>query len=99
MATKDSGLVVAREAVVITVGAKPVEYHTADVRNQRTGEIVEGVPLTEAEPKDPGDEGIPYAFKAYQKVRKDHPAVKACPGAFIPYEELTDADRELVTAA
>ena len=102
MATKtedkiEKGLVVAREAICITVGARPVEYHEAKVLNQRT-EQMETVPLTEIDPKDPGDDGIPYAFKAYQKVQRDHPAVKACPGAFIPYEELSEADLELVTS-
>ena len=94
---KDSGLVVAKEAIVITVDARPVEYHKAKVLDRRTEQKVE-VELTEIDPKDPGDDGIPYAFKAYQKVRKDHPAVKACPGAFLPYEELSESDLELVTS-
>lgn len=93
-----SGLVVAREAVVINVGAKPAVWHTAEVLNKRTDQI-ETVNLTEVEPKEPEEEGIPYAFKAYQKVRADHPAVLECPQAFMAYDDLSPADRELVTAA
>lgn len=92
-----SGLVVAREAIVINVGGRPIEWHTADVTNKRTGAIHKDLPLTEAPPKDPGDEGIPYAFKAFQRVNRNHPAVKECPDAFIPIEDLSPAEAELVT--
>jgi hypothetical protein len=75
-------LVAAREAIVINVGARPLRYGTVTVRDRRTGEMVT-IPDTNHDPIDPGDEGVPYAFKALQKVAADHPAVKACPGAFI----------------
>jgi hypothetical protein len=87
---KGSNLVVAREAVVITVGARPIEYGKLEVRHNKTGELVtidDHNVMT-----DEGDEGIPYAFKAFQKVNKKHPAVKANPGAFMPLEEADEAD-------
>ena len=90
MAKSKSNLVVAREAIVINVGARPIEYGQIDVRNRRTGEMVtiddHNVML------DEGDDGIPYAFKAFQKVNKNHPAVKANPGAFMPLDEVDEAD-------
>jgi hypothetical protein len=88
-----SSKMVAREAIVVNVGARPIEYGKITVVDRKSGEtktidnhnnIVDG-----------GDEGIPYAFKAFQRVSKNHPAVKACPGAFIPAEEV---DEDLVTA-
>ena len=90
------GLVVAKEAIVIVVGASPPEYHKADVTNQRTGELHKDLPLTEVSPKEPGDDGVPYAFKAFQKVNRNHPAVKANPGAFVDMDSLEEADLELV---
>jgi hypothetical protein len=82
-------MVVAREAIVITVGARPIKYGEITVRHNRTDEIVT-IP-NQNEIVDEGDEGIPYAFKMNQRVRNDHPAVKANPGAFIPADEV-DAD-------
>jgi hypothetical protein len=85
-----SNLVVARELITITVGARPIKYGRIEVRNRRTGEMTEiddhNVMV------DEGDEGVPYVFKAFQKVNKNHPAVKACPGAFMPLEEADEAD-------
>lgn len=86
---RNRGMVVAREAIVITVGARPIEYGTIEVVNEKTG-------LTETIDNhnqiiDEGDEGIPYAFKDNQRVKAEHPAVKANPGAFIPADEV-DAD-------
>lgn len=75
-------MVRAKEAIVITVGARPVEYRRVKAVSRRTGEVVE-VEANEFPPIDEGDEGIPYAFKPDEKVRADHPAVKACPGAFV----------------
>ena len=48
------------------------------------------VPLApcEAPPLDPGDEGVSYGFRAGERVLSDHPAVEACPGAFIEEDEL-----------
>jgi len=82
--------VVAREAIVINVGGEPPVYHEGEVVNKRTGNK-EVVPFTEVEPKDPGDLGVPYAFKEGQKVRENHPAVKANPSAFL---SLEDAEAE-----
>ena len=94
-ATKKKGTMVAREACVIVVGARPVEYGKVKVRN-RNDEIVEidnqNVII------DPGDEGIPYAFKAFQKVNPNHPAVKDSPSSFMPLDEVDEDDLDSVTA-
>lgn len=87
MRAKNPNVVVAREAIVINVGARPVEYGRITVRDRRTSEMVE-IADTDRDPIDEGDEGTPYAFKAFERVRKDHPAVAACPGAFVPLDEV-----------
>jgi hypothetical protein len=74
-----SNTVVAKEAIVITVGARAPEYEYVDVRHNRTGETVK---MRKDVPFDEGDEGVPFAFKAGEKVPRSHDAVKACPGAF-----------------
>lgn len=79
-------MVEAREAIVITVGARPPEYEMVEITNRRSGQKVMA---PKDEPFDQGDDGVPYAFKEGQKVRRDHPAVKACPGAFIEAGEDT----------
>jgi hypothetical protein len=73
----------AREAVVITVGARAPVYRTAIVRNRHTGQLDE-VELNEFAPIDPGDEGRWYVFKRGEKVLSDHEAVITSPGSFIP---------------
>ena len=88
--TKDSGMVVAREAIVINVDARPIEYGKISVRHNKTGDLVT-IP-NHNDIVDEGDEGMPYAFKAYQKVSATHPAVKANPGAFMPLEEVDEPD-------
>ena len=88
---RHSNMVVARETMVVVVGARPIEYRTAKVRNRKTDEIVE-VLLHEAEPLDQGDEGVPYAFKAGEKVPRNHEAVKSSPGSFISLDEAEDRD-------
>jgi hypothetical protein len=50
---------------------------------RHTGQLVE-IDVHELPPLDEGDEGVPYAFKQGEKVFSDHPAVEACPGAFVP---------------
>ena len=90
--TRNSNMVVAKEAIVINVGARPIQYQQAVVTDKRTGERVE-IDIHENPPIDEGDEGMPYAFKAFQRVRKDHPAVKACPGAFMPADEVDEVDQ------
>lgn len=88
--TRTGNVVVAREAITITVGARPIEYGKITVRDRRTNE-----PVTIDDQNvmtDEGDDGIPYSFKAFQKVDKRHPAVEACPGAFMPLEDVDEAD-------
>ena len=70
----------AREAVVVTVGARPIQYQRRIVRDRHTGQLVE----IDVHELPPGDEGVPYVFKQGEKVRSDHPAVEACPSAFVP---------------
>ena len=79
----------AREPVVVIVGARAPVYRTTIVRDRHTGRLAE-VPLApcEAEPLDPGDEGTAYGFRAGERVLSDHPAVDACPGAFIEEDQL-----------
>ncbi len=84
MPRKPSGMVVAREAIVINVGGRPPEYDRVQVINKRTGEPAV---INKDEPRDPGDLGVPYAFKEGQKVKRSHPAVKECPGAFVPEDD------------
>jgi hypothetical protein len=85
----------AREAIVVVVGARPREYGRIIVRDRRTGEYVE-IDNTDSPPLDEGDEGVGYAFKAFQRVSADHPAVLACPSAFVPAD---DADPAQLQAA
>ena len=73
----------AREPIVIVVGARPIEYERRIVRDRRSGKLAE-IDIHELPPVDPGDQGVSYAFKQGEKVWPDHPAVAACPGAFIP---------------
>jgi hypothetical protein len=87
MATKSSTKKVrAREAVVITVGARAPTWRTHIVRDRHTQQLVE-VPLTEYPPLDPGDEGHAYVYRRDEEEYADHEAVLACPGAFVPVEE------------
>ena len=76
-----SDVLVAREAIVVNVGARPVRYGEIEVLDKRTGQKVV-ILDTDNEPIDPGDEGVAFAFAAGEKVRADHPAVQECPGAF-----------------
>ena len=46
---------------------------------------------------DQGSEGIPYTFKAYQRVPKSHPAVKAKPEYFVDVSEIDESELPLVT--
>lgn len=92
--TRNPNFVVAREAIVINVGARPVEYGKITVSDRKTGE-----PKTidnHNHVVDGGDEGIPYAFKENQKVSRNHPAVKECPGAFASLDELDLDEDDLV---
>ena len=93
----NKNMMVAREAVVVFVGARAPQYRIGKVRDRRTDEVVD-VPLTEYPPIDPGAEGRSYVFKQYQRVHKSHEAVKESPGSFMPIDELDDAELELVTS-
>jgi hypothetical protein len=74
---------------VINVDGVPAEYGNITVRNKRTNDLVT-IPDTDAKPLVEENPGIPYAFKANEKVSKNHPAVKASPGSFISLEEAED---------
>ena len=56
MPSSEPDVVVAREAIVIAVGARPAEYAKIEVLNQRTG-LREKILDTDNPPLDPGDEG------------------------------------------
>jgi hypothetical protein len=84
-ATPKVAMVQAKEAIVITVGARPIEYQRRIVRDRRTGELKE-IDVHELPPLDEGDEGMPYAFARGEKVPADHPAVLDCPSGFRPVE-------------
>jgi hypothetical protein len=77
-----SNTVVAREACVVNVGGRPMEFGRIMVTDRRTGERVE-IADTDSPPVDAGDEGTPFAFKSGEKVSRNHPAVKAAPGLFV----------------
>ena len=79
-------MMVAREACVVVVGARPVEYGKVTVTHNKTGERV--TIDNQNEIVDPGSEGIPYVFKTLQKVSSNHPAVKDAPGCFIPLDDV-----------
>lgn len=91
----NTGMVVAREAVVVIVGAKPPIYDQVTVIHNRTGEPVT---MNKDRPRVEAVEGIPYAFKAYQRVPASHPAVKESPGSFMQIDELDSAELELVVS-
>jgi hypothetical protein len=88
-------MVVAREACVVTVGARNATYEQITVVHNKTGERVT---MNSDRVLDPTREGIPYVFKQYQRVLRTHPAVKESPGSFIDIDDLDDAELELVTS-
>jgi hypothetical protein len=83
MPTETNDKVQAREACVIVVGARPIEYQRRIVRDRHSGKLAE-IDIHELPPVDPGSEGISYAFKAGEEAWADHPAVKDAPGLFVP---------------
>ena len=91
----NKGMVVAREAVVVIVGARAKTYERITVTHNKTGQEVE---MDSDRIDDPGSEGMSYAFKQYQRVHRNHDAVKTSPGSFMPIEDLDDAELELVTS-
>lgn len=81
----------AKEAVVVNVGGSPRQYGKLKVYNRRTDQM-EVIDYTDGDYDRhvdyvPEDNGIPYAFRANEKVAASHPAVKANPGAFAPDDE------------
>ena len=89
MARPRTGSVVAKEAIVINVGGSPPVYEQVQVTDRKTGQPVM---INKDEPSDPGDLGVPYAFKEGQRVSRNHPAVKECPSAFVSLEEAEELD-------
>lgn len=93
------GTLVATEAIVIVVGARPVKYQRRNVRDRRTGDMVE-IDMTDPgwEPEDPGDDGVPYVFRVGQRIHPGHPAYDSAKAkaVFIPLEEADD--QQLVEA-
>jgi hypothetical protein len=83
MATKAPQRLQAREPIVIVVDARPIKYEQRIVKDRRSGRLAE-IDMHELPPVDPGTEGMSYAFRSGEKVWSDHPAVAACPNAFIP---------------
>jgi hypothetical protein len=87
------GTLVATEAIVIVVGARPVKYARRKVMDRRTGEMVE-IDMTDPgwEPEDPGDDGVPYVFRVGQRIHQGHPAYKSASAkaVFIPLEEAEE---------
>jgi hypothetical protein len=81
--TTKTDWLMAREAVVVTVGARAPVYRTTIVRDRHSGKLAE-VPLTEYPPLDPGSDGVFYTFKRHERVEASHPAVVTSPGSFIP---------------
>ena len=90
------GPVVARETICIVVGARPPVYVRKNVYNVRKDQWEEIDINPEQPPVDEGDDGIPYTFKAGEKVRRDHPAVKQSPHAFVELEDAEEMNLEQV---
>ena len=89
-------MMVAREACVVVVGARPVEYGKVTVTHNKTGERVtidnQNVIL------DAGSQGTSYVFKAMEKVSSNHPAVKDSPSSFMPLDDVDEVDLEAAKA-
>ncbi len=93
------GTLVATEAIVIVVGARPIKYQRREVLNRRTGER-QTIDMTDPawEPEDPGDDGVPYVFRVGQRIHPGHPAYESAKAkaVFIPLEEAEE--QQLVEA-
>ena len=83
--TTTPGRVRCREAIVIVIGARPVEWHKIVVRDRHTGRLAE-IDHHERGPKVEEKLGTPYVFARGEEVDADHPAVLAKPYAFVPVE-------------
>ena len=90
MATKTKpSKVKAKQACVIVVGARPIEWQRRIVRSNRTGKLAE-IDMHELPPVDEGSEGIPYVFRADEETWDDHPAVVGSPSSFVPVDATRD---------
>jgi hypothetical protein len=89
---RSKGTLVATEAIVIVIGARPIKYQRSKVRDRRTGEMVE-IDMTDPgwPPEDPGDDGVPYVFRPGQKIHPSHPAYESAKGKSI-FVSLEDAE-------
>jgi hypothetical protein len=74
-------MMVARDAVVVVVGASPIEYEKRIVRDRHTGKLAE-IDAHELPPVKEAVEGVSYVFARGELVEADHPAVLDCPGMF-----------------
>jgi hypothetical protein len=79
--TKQPKMMVAREAVVIVVGASPIEYQRRIVRDRHTGKLAE-IDIHELPPVREAEPGRSYAFRRGEEVPADHEAVLDAPGHF-----------------
>jgi hypothetical protein len=76
----------AREACVVTVGARPVVYEKRIVRDRHSGKLAE-IDIHELPPVDPGSEGTSYVYKKGEEEWSDAPAVLDSPSSFVPVDE------------
>lgn len=79
-------MVVTKEACVITVGARPIEWQRRIVRDRHTGKLAE-IDIHELPPVDEGDLGRSYTFTRGELVPADHEAVLDAPGCFRPADD------------
>jgi hypothetical protein len=97
--TPKKGTLVATEAIVIVVGARPITYQRRQVRDRRTDAMVE-IDMTDPgwEPEDAGDDGVPYVFRVGQRIHPGHPAYESASlkAVFVPLEEAEE--QQLVEA-
>jgi hypothetical protein len=78
-ATTKVGKVKAKQAAVVTTGARPPMF----VRDRHSGKLME----IDMNPIDEGDLGRSYVFTKGEEVAADHEAVLDAPGTFEPVED------------
>jgi hypothetical protein len=81
-------MMIAKEACVIVVGARPIQYRTHIVRDRHTGKLAE-IDIHDEPYADDGDPGTSYAFRKGEAAEADHPAVLDAPGL---WREPTEFD-------
>ena len=82
-------MMIAKEACVIVVGARPIIYRKHIVRDRHTGKLAE-IDIHDEPYADPGDEGTSYVFRKGEAAEADHPAVLDAPGL---WREPNEFDR------